>query len=337
MEKLISIITPVYNSERWLDKCINSVQSQTYKNFELILVNDGSTDNSGEICNKYADKDDRIKVIHTINQGVSSARNQGLELARGDYICFLDSDDAFKENLCEIISNTFDKNDIDIIIFGYENTSKEQILPSFNNGKIENLIKDLDKYKKLNTNYDFCFSCRYSFKRLFLKSINNVFDKDISMGEDTLFNMKAIFESNSIYVLKQSLYIYNDLNINSTVRKKYKPNLPQIFNENYIKKIKIINNYKIKSSNFFYDFYYYHIYLITVNIIKNSFNGPKENILDDINYVLNTDMCIESFKYFNLKELYKISDNICFYFFLCMCKFKLSKSIYLYSKLFFKW
>ena len=165
LEKLISIITPVYNSERWLDKCINSVQSQTYKNFELILVNDGSTDNSGEICNKYADKDDRIKVIHTINQGVSSARNQGLELARGDYICFLDSDDAFKENLCEIISNTFDKNDIDIIIFGYENTSKEQILPSFNNGKIENLIKDLDKYKKLNTNYDFCFSCRYSFKR----------------------------------------------------------------------------------------------------------------------------------------------------------------------------
>lgn len=89
----VSIIIPVYNAEKTVDRCINSILNQTYKDFELLLLNDGSTDASGMICDSYAKKDTRIRVIHKENSGVSDTRNQGIAMAKGEYIQFLDSDD----------------------------------------------------------------------------------------------------------------------------------------------------------------------------------------------------------------------------------------------------
>ena len=97
--ELITIIVPVYNVEKYLEKCIKSIICQTYKNFELILVNDGSSDMSGKICNKYAELDKRIKVFHTTNKGVSHARNIGLDNANGQYIGFVDSDYFIEPNM----------------------------------------------------------------------------------------------------------------------------------------------------------------------------------------------------------------------------------------------
>ena len=93
MNPKLSIIVPVYNVEQYLDKCIKSILNQTFKDFELILVDDGSIDNSGEICDEYAKKDSRVKVIHKKNGGLAAARNTGLIIARGDYVGFVDSDD----------------------------------------------------------------------------------------------------------------------------------------------------------------------------------------------------------------------------------------------------
>ena len=93
MDEKVSIIVPVYNVEKYLDKCIESIVNQTYRNIEIILVDDGSPDKCPEICNEWAKKDDRIKVIHKENGGLSSARNAALEIAQGDYITFVDSDD----------------------------------------------------------------------------------------------------------------------------------------------------------------------------------------------------------------------------------------------------
>ena len=120
MNSLISIIVPVYNSEKALDRCINSILEQTFQNWELLLINDGSTDRSREICDEYAAKDQRIKVFHKTNGGVSSARNVGLDNAKGEWITFCDSDD-------EILNNTFalydriinEHNEIDLISCGY--------------------------------------------------------------------------------------------------------------------------------------------------------------------------------------------------------------------------
>lgn len=116
MNDIISIIVPIYNVDQYLDKCINSIINQTYKNIEIILIDDGSTDNSLTICNNYSKQDSRIKVIHKENGGLSDARNKGIEIAKGEYITFIDSDDYVDLDYVEILYNTITKYEADISI-----------------------------------------------------------------------------------------------------------------------------------------------------------------------------------------------------------------------------
>lgn len=117
---MISIIVPVYNVEKYLPKCIDSILAQTYKNFELILVDDGSPDNSGVICDVYSKLDSRIKVIHQVNRGVSAARNAGLKIANGKYIGFVDPDDWIDPYMYEDMRNVFENDQVDLVICGYD-------------------------------------------------------------------------------------------------------------------------------------------------------------------------------------------------------------------------
>ena len=116
---LISVIIPVYNVEKYLNECIDSVINSTYKDLEIILVDDGSSDNCPQICDKYACMDNRIKVIHKENEGLSSARNEGFNIANGDYISFIDSDDYISTNLYEIAVDIINEQNCDIFSFGY--------------------------------------------------------------------------------------------------------------------------------------------------------------------------------------------------------------------------
>lgn len=115
MLPLISVIVPLYNSEKYLSSCINSILQQTYINFELLLIDDGSKDNSGKICDEYVLKDDRIKVFHTANQGSAMARNVGLDNAKGEYISMIDSDDLVPANYLELLINASRENNADIV------------------------------------------------------------------------------------------------------------------------------------------------------------------------------------------------------------------------------
>lgn len=126
MERLdrISIIVPVYNVEKYLDACIKSILQQTYKNIELILVDDGSTDNSPQICDSYVLKDSRIKVIHQDNQGISAARNIGIENATGEYIVFIDSDDYISENMIEKLYIALKETESDMAICNFTYVSE---------------------------------------------------------------------------------------------------------------------------------------------------------------------------------------------------------------------
>lgn len=117
--KLISIITPVYNSEKYLKRCVDSILNQTYSNFELILVDDGSADKSPQICDEYARKDSRIVVIHQKNQGQAVARNKALDICKGDYISFIDSDDYVNPQMLEILLNIIKASDSDVAVCGY--------------------------------------------------------------------------------------------------------------------------------------------------------------------------------------------------------------------------
>lgn len=118
MNDLISIVVPVYNVENYLDRCVKSIIAQVYTNIEIILVDDGSSDNSGKICEKWKEKDKRIIVIHKKNGGLSSARNAGIEIAKGKYIAFVDSDDYISKNMYSELYRVLKQNNSDIAICG---------------------------------------------------------------------------------------------------------------------------------------------------------------------------------------------------------------------------
>lgn len=125
MEELVSVIVPVYKVEKYLDKCISSIVNQTYKNLEIILVDDGSPDNCPQICDEWVKKDTRIKVIHKPNGGLSSARNTGLDICKGEYICFVDSDDWIEPNYVHELYTTLHQNNADMSICGISNINEQ--------------------------------------------------------------------------------------------------------------------------------------------------------------------------------------------------------------------
>lgn len=202
--KVISIIIPVYKAERTINRCIDSVLSQTYKNFELILVDDGSPDSSGTICDEYAGKDHRIHVVHKDNEGVSSARNTGLDIVNGNYITFIDSDDYVTNHYLEHLISS----DADLIVSGFKD------MPEHNNG--ENFLDD-GYYKAIELGDFFSekgnsmlFKSVWGklFRTDIIKSNNLCFDKHIIFGEDSLFMLKYLNYCNSICTVHNVDYYY---------------------------------------------------------------------------------------------------------------------------------
>ena len=130
MKDLISVIIPVYKTEKYLVRCLESVINQTYKNVEIILVDDGSPDKSPELCDNLAKKYQSIKVIHKENGGLSSSRNAGLDIASGDYISFIDSDDYIDQYMLERLYHAITKHDADVAMLRYKEVSGNPPLPS---------------------------------------------------------------------------------------------------------------------------------------------------------------------------------------------------------------
>ena len=212
MEKLkISVIVPVYNVEKYVSKCIDSIINQTYKNLEIILIDDGSSDSSGKICDDYSIKDPRIKVKHIKNNGVSNARNLGIKLANGDYITFVDSDDYIELNMYERLISIIDNDRIpDIITSGFYYETAEGIV--FSKSK-----KGITKFDVLNNEEAFneVFIGRfgaYIWNKLFRKKLllsNKIFFRDdIFSSEDLLFVCQSISYSNIIYHYNNDFYHY---------------------------------------------------------------------------------------------------------------------------------
>ena len=155
MGSLVSIIIPVYKVEKYIDRCVTSIINQTYKNLEIILVDDGSPDNCGKICDDYAKMDERIKVIHKENGGLSDARNVGIESAKGNYISFVDSDDFIEKDMIELLLKEIEENNCDISICGYYKTyiDKDEIIDNSKEIFIMNNIEAIDKMNMLGS-YD---------------------------------------------------------------------------------------------------------------------------------------------------------------------------------------
>jgi len=207
MKPLVSVVVPVYNSERYIAKCVDSIINQTYRNLEIILIDDGSTDTSGKICDEYAEKDKRVRVIHKKNSGVSEARNCGIREAAGRYISFLDSDDYFEIETIEISSSVIEAEKADAVIWGYYadflDAEGKVLFSKIISPNTGNLSKKDNS--RLSVDEQF-WGIGYVWNKLYrmdiIKENDFWFNKDISMGEDTLFNASVLSEAGKITILE---------------------------------------------------------------------------------------------------------------------------------------
>lgn len=202
----ISVIVPVYNTEKYLHRCIDSILAQTFSDFELLLIDDGSKDNSGTICDEYAAKDSRVRVFHKENGGVSSARNMGLDNARGEWVTFVDSDDWVELDCLEVCFCAIQKHiGIDIIRYGYYREMGLDNRMYVSNCDI--LVSGSSKMLELSNKY-----CYWGFlwNTFFHKSIigDIRFDEELCWCEDHIFTYNCMSKSKLMYILSKSLYHY---------------------------------------------------------------------------------------------------------------------------------
>lgn len=202
MKPLISVIVPVYNAEDFLLRCVNSIQQQEYANLEILLIDDGSTDGSGIICDILEKEDPRIRVFHQRNAGVSAARNIGIELSGGEFLTFVDSDDYIDYRLISRLYQIYEEYDVDISSSTFRLEIQNEIprthLFVFNK---EEAIMDMINCKNI------IYSCSC---KLFKKSIvsNLRFCEEISHNEDLLYCYQAILRSNNVAHTTEALYVY---------------------------------------------------------------------------------------------------------------------------------
>ena len=205
----VSVIVPVYNVEKYLNRCIDSILNQTFTDFELILIDDGSIDSSGKICDEYAEKDSRIKVIHKKNAGVSAARNTGIDLAIGKYIMFVDSDDYIdREMLFDMIA----LDPADIICSGLKFVSADGgVIIDYTEKAISNITMDvfLKKYfVVMEQKYILSGPYNKLFKKEVIDKYKIYFDENISICEDGLFVTMFLKNCNTISNVDKSYYNY---------------------------------------------------------------------------------------------------------------------------------
>ncbi len=217
-DDLISVIIPVYNTGKYLRPCIESVINQTYQNLQIILVDDGSRDDSLSVCREYADKDSRIVVIAKENGGVSSARNRGILEAKGEWISFIDSDDYLELDAYEFLMGIVDGHHCDAVMFEYFTTFSDH------EKKHESFAwrYGLNDRKKAMQHKSECspFTVTKFFARHLIEGLT--FDETIARGEDGLFNTYALHKAESVYFTDRALYHYVQSE-ESAVRGKFRP------------------------------------------------------------------------------------------------------------------
>lgn len=204
MNELVSIIVPIYNVEKYLVECIKSLINQTYRNLEIILINDGSIDDSVKICEQYIEQDNRIILINKKNGGSASAKNEGLKVAKGDYITFVDSDDFIESDMIEYMVNTIKKYNADIVQCSFTNLYKNT--EKFKQDTIvEQKISSKDFLELFLTKWDSSLFWNKLFKR---EVIENVFFKEGRCIDDEFFTYKCVINSKSIVTSNKIVYNY---------------------------------------------------------------------------------------------------------------------------------
>lgn len=310
---LISVIIPIYNVEKYLERCIVSLVKQEYFNdIEVILVNDGSTDNSWKICDKYEEKYENLKVINKRNGGLSDARNTGLKYATGQYIFFLDSDDMVLDSFIKDMENIITRYEPDMICFKYTFEKENNIFKPYGNKKItqQTVNETIDDLLKVKMGNQICFNV---YKKKLFEDV--VFPLNRAY-EDIATLYKLILKSKRIVKTQYSYYVYNITNVSSITQNSTLKNINDMylsvneqisdleyyFNNNGISK-RYLRYYKLDK--------YIYIYIKLKREVKKSHQSEQllkeveENILRDCR------VNIDFIKYYNVKKyLYFIVTHI---------------------------
>ncbi len=232
MEPLVSIIVPVYNAQDFLERCIKSVLAQEYTNYELILADDGSVDDSGAICDRFAGQDGRIKVLHKENTGVSDSRNQALDQAKGEFIQFLDSDDWLTQDAVRLFVRSAQSTQSDMVIGDFYRVIGDTISHKGDIEKEELLTREEFAGYMMENPADFYYGVLWNklYRREIIEKHRIRMDANISWCEDFIFNLEYLRHCGWIYVLRAPVYYYvktkgslvnsQSIHINNTIRMK---------------------------------------------------------------------------------------------------------------------
>lgn len=266
-----SVIIPVYNVEKYLEECVHSVLSQDFQNYEIILVNDGSTDNSGKICDEYVQKYSQIKVIHKENGGLSDARNFGIREAKGDYLIFLDSDDFWQGRniLSEISSIIETQNQPDIIFYG---------ITQFFNGQTDIQLNDFISFSKAQLTYDFQKDFGYLVENFIYKATgcDKIIKRDIIVNHQLFFPKGKLHEDvawcydivpyiNTYSIYPQCFYCYRKEREGSITHKISEKSVMDIIDMTYER---AKNHLDFETRNLFLFLWSYRIILIKIHSLS---------------------------------------------------------------------
>jgi len=250
----ISVIVPIYNVERYLEECVESIINQTYKNIEIILVDDASPDSSGKIADEYAKKGSRIKVIHKPIGGLSDARNAGMLVATGDYLMFVDSDDYLFPNSCEVLADKIHDENADYVIANYINCHEDSSLwekPIFNTEKYKEFKLDIKDYSDsfyiMNSS-----ACNKIFRTSYIRNLNIKFRVGLP-AEDAIFTTYCFLKSSKVYYIPNIVYAYRQREAGTSISTNCTINYFNGISEAY--KI-IYEHFKENGELGFYRFFY---------------------------------------------------------------------------------
>lgn len=272
----VSVVIPIYNVEKYLDRCISSVVNQTYENIEIILVDDGSPDNCPAICNDWAKKDNRIKVIHKQNAGLGMARNTGIDHATGDYIFFFDSDDYVDERIVEKCVDSAVKTNADTVVYGRKDlfedgTVIEKRINSKKSFYCGNEIKNIILPGMFT--YDFGFGVSAWGKMFSLDIIRNnelrfKSEKEI-ISEDAYFTLEYFSNVSGLFLISEGLYYY--FKRNNSLSRSFKKDRQQMNNIFLLKSIELINKQKLPNTVLTHLTVRYHLF--TLSALKQIYSS----------------------------------------------------------------
>lgn len=334
---LVSIIVPVYNVEEYLVKCIDSLLEQTYSNLEIILVDDGSEDKSGVICDKFASQDKRIKVIHKLNGGLSSSREAGISVVSGDYAMFVDGDDWIDKDTIEAcIKKITDNIDLQCVLFSYVKEYDENTIPvhvmdssSYLKGKsaeekiyrrLFGLSAEEMTHPERMHNIESC--CMKLYKTSSIKAGKFFDTKVVGSSEDALFNMYALYGINNAYYIDKNFYHYRK--ISQSLTNTYRPELVKQWGRLFdimsdiIEEKNLGNEYLTALDNRIA----LSILGIGINELKNV-NGTVLNKIKRIGKYIRSERYINAVKQLEIKKM-----PIPWKVFMVSCKLRLSVCVY---------